>query len=58
MGADGRTGLILSVSSEFYCTLCSAVSDWSGDVGLVCGMKRGIFCSETPPPNNDVTVSP
>ena len=22
---------------------CPVVSDWSGGVGLVCGMKRGIF---------------
>ncbi len=22
---------------------CPVVSDWSGDVGLVCGMKCGIF---------------
>ena len=28
--------------SENDCTLRPAASDWSGGVGLVCGMKRGI----------------
>jgi hypothetical protein len=27
-----------------HCNHCAVVSDLSGDVGLECGMKRGIWC--------------
>jgi hypothetical protein len=46
VGANGRTGPVRSHSSEIPCIRCPVVSDWSGGVGLVCGMKRGI--SELP----------
>jgi hypothetical protein len=34
---------VVSDSSEFHCTVCPVESVWSGGVGLVCGMKRGIY---------------
>ena len=42
MGANGRTGPVASDSTEILCIHCPVASDSSGDVGLVCGMKRGI----------------
>jgi hypothetical protein len=41
--AIGRTGPVASDWSEISWNVCPVVSDWSGGVGLVCGMKRGIF---------------
>ena len=43
MGADGRTGPVASDWSENLRLLRPVVSVWSGGVGLVCGMKRGIL---------------
>ena len=43
MTAFDRNGPVRSDSSEFHCTHRPEVSDSSGGVGLVCGMKRGIF---------------
>jgi hypothetical protein len=45
VGANGRTGPVKSIWSENLCELRPVVSDLSGGVGLVCGMKRGILCS-------------
>jgi len=42
MGANGRTGPVVSDWSEILRVLRPVVSDWSGGVGIVCGMKRGI----------------
>ena len=42
MDANGRTGPVTSDWSENLRVLRPVVSDWSGGVGLVCGMKRGI----------------
>ena len=42
MCPNGRTGPVVSVWSENDCTLRPVVSDRSGGVGMVCGMKRGI----------------
>ena len=42
MDANGRTGPVVSDWSENDCTLRPVVSDSSGGVGMVCGMKRGI----------------
>jgi len=39
----GANGLAVSDSSEFHLNCCPVVSDSSGGVGLVCGMKRGIL---------------
>jgi hypothetical protein len=38
---------VVSDSSEFHGNRCPVVSDWSGGVGLVCGMKRGIIDAAT-----------
>ena len=46
MGANGRIGAVGSDWSENHCIRCPVVSDWSGGVGLVCGMKRGISEAE------------
>ena len=46
MDAFGRTGPVVSDSSEIHCNCCPVVSDSSGGVGLVCGMKRGISSPE------------
>ena len=43
MDAFGRIGPVVSDSSGFHCNRCPVASDWSGGVGLVCGMKRGIY---------------
>jgi len=40
--ANGRSGPVRSIWSEFHYAHCPVVSDSSSDVGLVCGMKRGI----------------
>jgi len=40
--ANCRTGPVVSDWSENDCTLRLVVSDLSGGVGVVCGMKRGI----------------
>jgi len=40
--ASGRIGPIVSDMSETVYKLRPVVSVWSGGVGLVCGMKRGI----------------
>jgi hypothetical protein len=40
--AFSRTGPVASDSSEIRPILCPVVSVWSGGVGLVYGMKRGI----------------
>ena len=42
MGANGRTGPVVSVWSGNHRFFRPVVSVWSGGVGLVCGMKRGI----------------
>ena len=42
MGSIGRTGPVASTSSEIFCNQCPVMSNSSGAVGLVCGMKRGI----------------
>jgi hypothetical protein len=42
VGAIGRTGPVASDSSEIHFKPRPVMSDSSGDVGLVCGMKRGI----------------
>ena len=46
MDAIGRPGPVVSDPSEIHYILCLVVSDSSGGVGLVCGMKRGISRSE------------
>jgi hypothetical protein len=43
VGGYGRTGPVVSDSSENRWVLRPVVSDWSGGVGVVCGMKRGII---------------
>jgi hypothetical protein len=43
VGANGRTRPVRSDWSENLSVLRPLVSDWFGDVGLVCGMKRGIL---------------
>jgi hypothetical protein len=40
VAANRRNGLVVSESSGFSTKL--VVSDWSGGVDLVCGMKRGM----------------
>ena len=42
MGAVGRSGPVKSDWPEKLSDLRPVVSDWSGEVGLVCGMERGI----------------
>jgi hypothetical protein len=42
VGANGRIGPVMSDSSENHSIPCPVLSDSSGGVGLVCGMKRGI----------------
>jgi hypothetical protein len=42
VGANSRSGPVVSDSSEYRKVFCLMVSDWSGGVSLVCGMKRGI----------------
>ena len=42
MPAFCRNGPVASDLSENDCALRPVASDWSGSVGMVCGMKRGI----------------
>jgi hypothetical protein len=42
VAAFGRYGPVRSDSSETLSVLRPVVSVWSGGVGLVCGIKRGI----------------
>ena len=42
MGANGRSGPVMSDWSDNLRVLRPVTSDWSGGVGWVCGMKRGI----------------
>ena len=53
MGATGRNGSVASDSSEIDRIPCPVVSVWSGGVGLVCGMKRGISAQGT---RIDITI--
>jgi len=46
---NGRTGPVTSDWSEKLRVHRPVVSDWSGGVGLVCGMKRGIWGTATTP---------
>ena len=41
MTAFGRNGPVVSDWSDNLTALRRVVSDWSGGVGIVCGMKRG-----------------
>ena len=42
VGANRQIGPVVSNSFEIPCIHCPAVSDWSGGVGFVYRMKRGI----------------
>jgi hypothetical protein len=46
VGANGRSGPVTSEWSDNRCVFRPAVSDWSGRVGLICGLKRGILRSQ------------
>jgi hypothetical protein len=46
MEAVDRTDPAMSDWSEKRWVVCPVVSVWSGGVGLVCGMKRGISVAE------------
>jgi hypothetical protein len=52
VGAIGRTGPVASELSENRCPVRPVASDWSGGVGLLCGMKRGI--TDDAPPRSEV----
>ena len=54
MAAFGRNGPAASESSEILCIDCPVTSDWSGGVGFVCGLKRGIHSVATTPSRGSV----
>jgi hypothetical protein len=50
----GRSGPVVSDSAEIHCVHGPVVSESSGGVVLVCGMKRGICSVASPPTRRSV----